>query len=58
MNKEILVSLLNKVEHLFQVNYEDILYQYHDDELVHDHKEDQEVLHHNVIHLYQDLFSK
>jgi hypothetical protein len=43
---------MKKIPHLFRINYEDVQYQYQDDEFRHDHKEDQEVLHHNVIHLY------
>jgi len=52
-----LVFLLKKNKHLFQIIDEDVGYQYHDHEFVHVHKEDQVMLHHNVIHLYQELFS-
>jgi hypothetical protein len=47
---EMLVILMNKDKHLYLIIDEDIQYQYHADEYVHDHKEDQEELHHNVIH--------
>ena len=47
----------NKNVHLFQINFEENLHQDHDHEFEHDHKEDRELLHHNVIHLYQDLCS-
>lgn len=50
MHMEIMVILMNKNKHLYQITDEDFLYQYHDHEFVHDHREDQEVLHHNVIH--------
>jgi hypothetical protein len=54
---EIRINLMKKNMHRFRINYVNIQYQYHDDGSVHDCKEDQEVLHHNVIHLCQDLFS-
>jgi len=50
MDKEIWVIGMKKIPHLFQIIDEDGQYQYHDHELVHDCKEDQEELHHNVIH--------
>ena len=37
-----MIMLMNKNMHLFQINFEDNLYQYHDDEFEHDRKEDQE----------------
>jgi hypothetical protein len=58
MDKEIWVIVMKKILHLFQIIDEDGQYQYHDHELVHDCKEDQEELHHNVIHLYPHCFSK
>jgi len=54
MDMEIPVFSMNINKHLFLIIDEDVLYQYHDHVIVHVRKEDQELLHHNVIHLYQD----
>lgn len=58
MDREIWVFWMKKTQHRFLINDEDVQYQYHDHESVPDHIEDQEVLQHNVIHLYPDCFSK
>ena len=42
--------LMKKGTHLFPVNVEDVLHQCHDNVVLHGHKGDQELWHHNVIH--------
>ena len=42
INMEMMILLMNKNMHLLKINFEDNLYQYHDDEFEHDRKEDLE----------------